>query len=282
MINQAVRSVVRGAYDLQKLRIQTGLRLVATFKAKLGQSPGEKETELDSDAQKLIKDLRQSYERISDGVVRRSFKGDGLIDSLSEFALVGQYIRLDDAESSAFANLGKVLKTVPIYNHFLADVKGIGPAMAGVIVSEIDIAMARHPSSLWKYAGLDVAPNGAGRSRKSEHLVDVEYNAADGTRKSRKSITFNPFLKTKLVGVLGASFLRAGDNKYRQIYADYKHRLEHHAVHSEKTKGHRHNMAIRYMIKMFLLDLYVAWRTLEDLPVSVPYAEAKLGIKHAT
>lgn len=40
------------------------------------------------------------------------------------------------------------------------------------------------------------------------------------------------------------------------------------------------NMAIRYMIKMFLKDLWVAWRTLEGLPVTPDYAEAKLGMKH--
>ncbi len=48
----------------------------------------------------------------------------------------------------------------------------------------------------------------------------------------------------------------------------------------EKTPGHRKNMAIRYMVKMFLKDLWVAWRTLEGLPVTPDYAEAKLGLKH--
>ena len=39
-------------------------------------------------------------------------------------------------------------------------------------------------------------------------------------------------------------------------------------------------MAIRYMIKQFLADLYNAWRPLEGLEVAPTYAEAKLGIKH--
>lgn len=43
---------------------------------------------------------------------------------------------------------------------------------------------------------------------------------------------------------------------------------------------HRKNMAIRYMVKVFLKDLWVAWRTLEGLPVTPDYAEAKLGLKH--
>jgi hypothetical protein len=35
------------------------------------------------------------------------------------------------------------------------------------------------------------------------------------------------------------------------------------------------------MIKQFLVDLHIAWRTIEGLPVSLPYHEAKLGHLHA-
>jgi hypothetical protein len=163
----------------------------------------------------------------------------------------------------------------------LKDVRGCGPLMAAVIISEIDPHKAKYVSSFWKYAGLDVAEDGNGRSRKKEHLVEVEYVNKDGELSKRQSITFNPFLKTKLVGVLGTSFIRSG-GKYAEIYYDYKNRLENHPVHKDKTKLHKHNMAIRYMIKMFLKDLYIAWRKLEGLPVLPDYAEGKLGIIHSS
>jgi hypothetical protein len=35
------------------------------------------------------------------------------------------------------------------------------------------------------------------------------------------------------------------------------------------------------MVKIFLVDLYTAWRTIEGLPVEPSYAEGKLGKKHA-
>ena len=38
-----LKILVRGAYDIQKLRIQMGNRLVGNFKAKLGQAPSEPE-----------------------------------------------------------------------------------------------------------------------------------------------------------------------------------------------------------------------------------------------
>ena len=44
--------------------------------------------------------------------------------------------------------------------------------------------------------------------------------------------------------------------------------------------GHRHNASKRYMIKMFLLDLYNEWRTLEDLPIREPYTKEYQGREH--
>lgn len=94
----------------------------------------------------------------------------------------------------------------------------------------------------------------------------------------RMGITFNPFLKTKLY-VLATSFIKQKGG-YREIYDGYKHRLENSPHHVEKSKGHRHNMAMRYMVKMFLKDFWEQWRQLEGLPTPGPYSEAKLGLVH--
>ncbi len=285
MRDQNLRALVRGAYDIQQLRIQTGGRIVANFRSKLGIMPGQKEEELsNADAQRILKNLKEQYIRITDGMAQFprqiNFNGNGLISTMTELALIAQYFDLEKREKQHFRNLERVLKEQPVYTLYLQGIKGIGPAMAGVIISEIDISRARYPSSLWKYAGLDVASDGRGRSRKAEHLVEVEYTDKNGETKTKKGISFNPILKTKLIGVVGSSFLRAGGD-YAKIYYDYKNRLECHPQHKDKTKVHRHNMAIRYMVKMFLLDLYLAWRKIEGLPVNKSYHEAKLGHKHA-
>lgn len=279
-----LKTIVRGAYDIQKLRIQMGNRIVGNFKTKLGQEPGKDEDSLDPDGKEILKSLRLCYDKITDGVATfprmKTFKGNEVISNYTELCLIHQYLELESSEKAHFYKLGNILEEYPIYSEFLKDVKGIGPAMAGVIISEIDISKAKYPSSLHMYAGLDVAEDGKGRSKRKEHLIDVEYKDRDGNLQTKKSITFNPFLKTKLIGVLGSSFLRAGDNPYSRIYKDYKHRLENHSIYKDVTKGHRHNMAVRYMIKQFLKDLYVEWRTLEGLEVSEPYEVAKLGYNH--
>ena len=281
-----IKIMVRGAYDIQKLRIMMGNRIVGNFKAKLGQKPGMSEEELEEAEKNILTTLRASYKKITDGVTtlprQASFKGDEVISSYTELVLVDQYLSLEQQEDKQFSRLKNVLKDFPIYNEFLENIYGVGPAMAGVIVSEINIHAAEYPSSLWKYAGLDVAGDGKGRSRKKEHLEESEYTNKDGELAKKMGITFNPFLKTKLVGVLGSSFIKQSAVKcpYRKIYDDYKHRLENMPAHAEKSKGHRHNMAVRYAVKRFLADLYVAWRTLEGLPVATEYSVGKLGIVH--
>ena len=330
-----------------------GNRIVGNFKAKLGQAPSQPEEEIDAEGKAILDDLRSSYKKLTDGVKtfprQKTFKGDAVISSYTELCLIAEYVELEKQEESHFSRLGNVLQEYPIFTSFLKEVKGIGPAMAGVLLSEIDIHKAKYPSSIWSFAGLDVAPDGAGRSRRKEHLVRVKYLDKKGEEQERDSITFNPFLKTKLY-VLASSFLRAGDNPYSRIYRDYKNRLENSLKHATwarisgesplpftineiwvkkgedgaiteerfdkpgeikgwkelkvpmratvsedggsfvidgavyqygKSKLHRHNMASRYALKMFLLDLYKAWRPLEGLPVAPSYQEAKLGHQHA-
>lgn len=292
-----IRTLVRGAYDLQKLRISTGNRVVANFRAKLGQAPGESEEDaLDEKAKKILADLKKRHRRITDALIaarhKGPFPGDEIISTYTDFALVAQYTELERTETEHFKRLKVIIEPVPIYREFLEPIPGVGPAIAGFIISEFDIHQARYPSSLWKYAGLDVvAEDGLGRSRRKEHLVKKQYTNAKGQPAERDSITYNAWLKTKLMGVLGPSLLRAGSERYATIYREYRHRLETDPArtvvnkpgfHRDEnwTKMRRHQAAMRKMVKQFLVDLYNAWRPLEGLSVAPTYHEAKLGHRH--
>ena len=301
---ESIRAIVRGVYDLQKMRIETGNRLVATFKSKLGIAPGQKENDAEKEAVDILNQIKASFDSITEGVLTiptmRSFqkkleklKEPTLISSYAELTLSAQYFQLLRDEREQFTRLGDLVSEFPIWTHFLEGVRGVGPAMAGIILSEIDIHKAEYPSSMWAYAGLDVVQvtdentgeiRGEGRSRRAAHLVDVEYTDKDGNAATRKSITYNPWLKTKLMGVLGTLFVKqpADKSPYRQAYDNYKHRLENHPKWADRSKGHRHQAAIRYAVKRFLVDLYNAWRPLEGLPVAPEYAEAKLGMVHGS
>lgn len=323
-----LRAFVNGIYELQHERISAGNRIVATVKSRLGIKPSQKEEEAEAETTKYLEQIRDCYSRIADGVTRvkpKQFVAEGLIGTYAEYVMTSTYLTLIKEEEYMIAQLKHFLADFPIYTEFLVDVKGCGDLMSTIIITELDIYVARYPSSFWKYAGLDVVVNaetgaGEGRSRKAHHLVDMEYKDREGKEATRKSITYNPWLKTKLIGVLGGGMLKAGirnakeiavddkgnviidsktkkpkkvvtldasgdkiqtvTSKYARVYLDYKNRLINHPRHMEKTDAHRHNMAVRYMVKIFLADLYVAWKGLEGLEIKPPYAEAKLGIVH--
>ena len=315
---ELLRTFVFSAYDLQLLRIQTGLRLCANFRNKLKKdevdevaSEDEVETKdgLTAEAQSIIDDLTESYKRLTDGVARNrtlpaesGFTGDALITTYTELVLVNQYIQIEKNETQQFRQFENVLSQFKIYETYLKDQIGIGPALAAVLIAYLDPYKADHISSFWMYCGLDVAPDGRGRSRRAEHLIDREYTNKAGQTATRKSVTYQPWLKSRLLGVMAGSFLRVKDSPWRVHYDNYKHRMltdparrkvtsaEYKALHKVDPEAARnvwpplrvHRASMRYMVKMFLAEFWVKWREVEGLPVTPTYAEAKLGHIHGS
>ena len=152
-------------------------------------------------------------------------------------------------EEELKALIDKELDNFEIWTEYLIDVKGCGSLMSAVIISQFNITLANTVSSFWAYAGL--APE------------------------SRKMGNYNHFLKTKLLGVLATSFLMK-DSPYKKFYEDYKHRK----LNDGLTKSHAHNLAKRYMMKMFIKDLWMTWRKLEGLSTRTCYQEQYLGHVH--
>lgn len=263
----ALRRKVRIFYDLQRLRMQTAGRTL------------ERATDIElHDADVAILDARAE--------------------------------NLREAEAEALKDIAAHLTTMEAFNSILADKqrwKGIGPTLAGVLLSEIDITRCNTASALWRYAGL--APVKAMRCKACQDVVvplakstpgkefyKHEYNrkvkCKEGNNISRgtvyesgqaerpkkgEKLHYNSFLKTKLVGVMGPCLLKA-NSPWRKFYDDYKVRLQ-----SSKTgmsDGHRNQMAIRYMVKMLLLEFWKEWRALEGLDTRVPYQEEYLDRAH--
>lgn len=166
--------------------------------------------------------------------------------------------RFKELENEMLKHIKELCENFLIF-HKLLEIKGVGVIMAAVLIAEIDIYKADTASKLWRYVGLGVVNGKAERPVKGEKLH------------------YNNFLKTKLLGVLAKSFL-INNEYYRKFYDDYKHRLESKGWGCNKL--HRHRAAIRYMMKMFLYDLYKMWREIEELPVRISYCEEYIK-KHA-
>jgi hypothetical protein len=316
---RTLKMLVRGAYDLQSLRIPSGLRLVANFRGKMDQLPHQvaEDEELDliaeevgdkekaAEAKKILDSLRINYRNLTEGVARnrtlpssKGFVGEGIISEWSELALVDAYMQLERQEKQAFKQMSEVLVFFPIWTEFLLKEPGIGPALGAVIIASFDPTKAHHPSQFWSLAGLSVGPDGAGISRRKEHLVERVYTKKDGTEATKLSTVFNPWLQSKLIAVLGPSLLRAKSPR-REAYDGYKNRIVTDPARlkmsdPEKNKrriagenvshiwppGRIHKAASRFMIKMFLLDLWKVWREQEGLEVTLSYWEAQRGREH--
>jgi hypothetical protein len=137
----------------------------------------------------------------------------------------------------------------------LCAVKGVSFTLAAKLVGMIDIERAPTISALWRYAGYAVINGERERPTKGEKL---HYNSR---------------LK-KDCYLVGSSFLKCS-SPYREFYDSAK--LDYETKRPEWTKGHRHNAAMRRMIKIFLAHLWMTWRELEGLTTEPPYIIGRNG-----
>ena len=297
-----VRMASKSAYDFQLQRIAAGNRLCRNFAAKAGEELlgdlGSADKEESKAARKWMNRIMKDYKKVTDGVLdklpsMKEFEPKGIITNYAEAQLICIYQQLVEQELACFKIVEGMLKDIPIWTEFLEKVPGCGVRMAACILADLDPYKAPNASSFWSYTGNDVWIDpvtglGEGRSRKKRHCVMVEYvkgkkhQKAGETPKTdwRLSVTYNTGLKTKLNGVLSGCLLRAkGESIYKNAYYGYKNRLQHRPDCADKTAGHIDAMAKRYMVKIFLLELWKEWRTLLGLPTPDPYAVAKLGMR---
>ena len=187
--------------------------------------------------------------------------------------------------------VAKLVKQTPLWKEFLVNVNGVGIMMAAVILSEIDIYKATTVSKIWQFAGMNpgMVIGKQWKKVKGKKTLVTTGTLIRGDKKTKDFVRpYNEFLKAKLLGVLGSSFLKS-KSPYAEFYYNMRQRLEaknwgedakNPSDKNHPKANHQHKAANRYMVKMFLIDLYVAWRTIEGLPVRAPYQEEYLGHKH--
>lgn len=244
------------------------------------------------DFQSMRKRMDNRIGRKADGSTQNIEEREIAIEDVSMFAEIADAAKTQEKEIEK--KLKKTLKRSPIYNEFLLNVKGIGSIAAGWIIGEYDIHKATTVSKLWQYTGLN---GGMIQGKKRIENKDGSYSyVPTGQMVRGDKLTpghvspFNKRLRTALVGVMADGFIKAQNSYALEYYYPYKERLskeENKVMHMGKetpwkdvSKGHIDRAAKRYMIKMFLKDLYANWRALEGLEVRVPYQEEYLGHVH--
>src|SRR5438105_5318501 len=236
-------------------------------------------------------------------VSNRVEKPDALLKTIAHGNTAGAprvleraYARAATDEADAAASLRTAIEQHPAWPWLEAN-KGVGHLLAARLLSRLDVTRARTPSAFWAYCGLATIPGVAYRcSRcKLEVAYPVGYKlhephyARSGSREcagrlqpvvdeqstrvaprrsalgGRKSYDSHARKSCYLIGV---SLLRCGSD-YRAFYDSERARLA--SLRPGWTPRHSHLSALRRMEKVFLRDLWLAWRRVMNLPVVNSY-----------
>lgn len=319
-VKESIRRPVRYFYDLQKLRIAAGNRTADPDDYKIvvdKKDPtkskkvkkGVTKAQMDEALMSIISSVRGKLKDEEEVPLSEGEKpAPPTLEEEDRMYLQRQNRMLMLLEADTLDRIKKALKAVPVSEWLLAQ-KGIGPTLAGVLISEIDIRRCETPSALWAYAGLHTN-NETGQAVRRQRGVKSNWN---------------PMLKTKLVKVMAECFIKA-NSPWRSHYDSYKMRKTNELVpvcrpcngsgkvafgadedpatltqdptpkavnktcnNCKGTGGpapwgnsaaHRDLASKRYMVKQFLLEFWKKWRSMEGLPVVPSYAEAMLGRVH--
>lgn len=143
----------------------------------------------------------------------------------------------------------------PVYS-WLKQVKGISHNLSAKLIAFIDIEKSPTVSSLWKYCGM----------------------APDSKKKKGKTANYNHNLKP-IMYQIADSFIKQNTPKYREIYDKEKARQlilmeeeksqhpaenHHHKGSPPSSKMHAHKRAMRVMVKAFLKDLWIQWKSISE------------------
>ena len=242
-----VRTILRTIDDVQAMRIRTGNRL-----KKKADGTDQK------DANENAPDVT------TDSILEN-------VDLLDGF---------ESQEKTLTKVLERVVKQTDEWKKYFKDIKGIGPKMAAIIISEIDPYKAETVSKMWQYAGLNPGMI-FGKKKNASGEVVATTDLIRGDKKTKGYICpYNAYLKTGLCGKIITQLMMAKNERYYGIYLNAKNFYSTNPKWKDENKSHIDMAAKRKVAKIFLQDYYAFVRPLYGLEARPPYAEEKMGIKH--
>lgn len=301
-----LRLVCESYYDTQAVRIQTDHRIRNYAEAE-GLAAVVGEIEFENLKRRGMADykaaIRALYKEKNETFLAAFEKAVKDLEGDEKHAKVNWLMSQQEKVLVSIAK--KKIAGHPVWENWLAGVKGIGPCLAGGLLSWINIARSTHCSQLWKYSGLgttvehyecpecgtktDPKPMSelvaAGETRIVCPDCRVPLNVvghADRRVKGQQT-GYNPRVKT-LAWKIGESFVKQSPEKsgYRKLYEQFRAQVDRQPcrkVHKdEKGKvipcfdAHKFAKAKRMTVKVFMAHYYLVARTIEGLPVTKPYS----------
>lgn len=205
---------------------------------------------------------------------------------------------LESLKAVALRRVQKNLKDFPIWSEWLANVPGIGPAIAGELVSlyyfksivicpKCNSDMDKLPGpegegSVWVCRECKSRAKGQGVLRYRVELRDFPtisswwhfmgrpvVNGAMPKRKTGVVSDWSTNGRTLGYQIREQFNILGPSHKYRQ-YADKRKRYRE-GTHPNATKGHRHNMAWNETVKLFLSHFWQVAHLLDGQPLTEPW-----------
>jgi hypothetical protein len=237
------------------------------------------------------------------GLVRRTSDADPVLKAITRGETAGAprileraYSRAADDEACVEVALRESIERHPAWP-WLTNIRGIGHLLAARLLSRLDVTRANTPSAFWAYCGLGTIPGVAYRCRRCR--LEVAYplgyqllgahRARDSKREcsgeleivAEKQPTRVAPRRSALGGrggydaqariscyLIGISMLRCR-SEYRTLYDSERAKLV--VSRPGWTPKRCHLASLRKMEKTFLHDLWIAWRSVVNLPVVPPY-----------
>lgn len=214
---------------------------------------------------------------------------------------------LESLKGNISRRIEKELENWPVWVQWLKNVPGIGPFIAGHLIllyyyafipicpkCEAPLAKKEKKEGEENKQGGYICPQ-CNKVAKGDGLLTHKIKERDFANIScwwhyMGRHTVNGVIPKRKVGMLanwstagrtlgfhlGDQFNRQDDNHPYKSFM-LKKKKKHEQKHPDWSKGHIHNAAKNEAIKLFLSHFWVVARTLDNKPVTAPYAETILG-----
>ena len=226
-------------------------------------------------------------------------------EELSVYGITTIFENAQSFEKDLEKLITKQLKNHALYTQYLSKIRGIGPLLSAGLIAYIDnIERFKNVSSLWQYSGYGM--NRFCKKCKKPTFVDVKYETGKTAKKLNPKKNC-PICNEETIPVLqkrtpgyqsnwndrlkvlgwksGSSFVKQSTkSKYRKLYDQIK--AEENRKNPTRKKidgkifyndGHKHNRAMRKVVKIFFAHVWQTWRRQQGLEATEPYAKQLLG-----
>ena len=223
--------------------------------------------------------------------VNREKKDFKVIQNINLYHMVKSYIQYLNIEEQIYDQIKNVVHKFPLWYQYAAYIKGLGELTIACFLAKVDIHKCEKFTQLLAYAGYDTVLNpetglregrcnGFWKGKKHHQVTRLRpvRGGKKGEMEEYQSISYSPFIKTR-VYLMGGNIIKAKNELYTSVFHEYKARLleRNKTMDKPRSNPHINMMALRYMNKFVLQDLWYHWRLIEGLSVTIPYPDAYLN-----